>query len=42
LSYVGIITAFIYGVVINKDKIDVRKTVGAIIIIIANVLLLKM
>jgi len=41
LSYVGIITAFMYGIIINKDKVDFRKSIGAVIIIIANVILLK-
>ena len=42
LSYVGIITAFIYGIITNKDKIDFRKILGTFIIIIANVILLML
>lgn len=36
LSYFGIITAFIYGIIINNDKINFRKILGALLIIIAN------
>jgi len=39
LSYFGIITAFIYGIIINNDKISFRKILGALIIIIANIAL---
>ena len=40
LSYFGIITAFIYGIVINNDKLNLRKTFGALFIILANILML--
>jgi drug/metabolite transporter (DMT)-like permease len=40
LSYFGIITAFIYGIVINDDKLNLRKTLGALFIILANILML--
>jgi drug/metabolite transporter (DMT)-like permease len=40
LSYFGIITAFIYGIIINNDKINVRKTLGALFIILANIMML--
>jgi len=40
LSYFGIITAFIYGIVINNDKLNLRKILGALFIILANVLML--
>ena len=39
LSYFGIITAFIYGMIINNDKINFRKILGALLIIIANIAL---
>lgn len=42
LSYVGIITAFIYGIITNKDEIDFKKILGTFIIIIANVILLML
>ena len=40
LSYFGIITAFIYGIIINNDKMNLRKTFGALFIILANILML--
>jgi drug/metabolite transporter (DMT)-like permease len=40
LSYFGIITAFIYGIVINNDKLNLRKIFGALFIILANVMML--
>jgi drug/metabolite transporter (DMT)-like permease len=40
LSYFGIITAFIYGIVINNDKLNIRKIFGALFIILANVMML--
>ena len=40
LSYFGIITAFIYGIVINNDKMTIRKTLGALFIILANIIML--
>ena len=40
LSYFGIITAFIYGIIINNDKLNLRKIFGALFIIIANVMML--
>jgi len=40
LSYFGIITAFIYGIIINNDKINIRKTLGALFIILANIMML--
>ena len=40
LSYFGIITAFIYGIVINNDKMTIRKTLGALLIILANIIML--
>jgi drug/metabolite transporter (DMT)-like permease len=40
LSYFGIITAFIYGIVINNDKLNIRKILGALFIILANVMML--
>jgi len=40
LSYFGIITAFIYGIVINNDKLNLRKTLGSLFIILANIIML--
>jgi drug/metabolite transporter (DMT)-like permease len=40
LSYFGIITAFIYGIIINNDKLNLRKIFGALFIILANILML--
>ena len=40
LSYFGIITAFIYGIIINNDKLNIRKIFGALFIILANILML--
>ena len=40
LSYFGIITAFIYGIIINNDKLNLRKIFGALFIILANVMML--
>jgi drug/metabolite transporter (DMT)-like permease len=40
LSYFGIITAFIYGIVINNDKMTIRKTLGALFIVLANIIML--
>jgi drug/metabolite transporter (DMT)-like permease len=40
LSYFGIITAFIYGIVINNDKLNIRKILGALFIILANIMML--
>jgi len=40
LSYFGIITAFVYGIVINNDKLNIRKTLGALFIILANIMML--
>ena len=40
LSYFGIITAFIYGIIINNDKINLRKSLGALFIVLANIMML--
>lgn len=40
LSYFGIITAFIYGIIVNNDKLNLRKIFGALFIILANILML--
>ena len=40
LSYFGIITAFIYGIIINNDKLNIRKIFGALFIILANIMML--
>lgn len=41
LSYVGILMAYIYGVIINKDSITFQKIIGSILILIPNIKLLK-
>jgi len=40
LSYFGIVMAFVYGVFINGETVDLKKAVGAILIIISNYFLL--
>jgi drug/metabolite transporter (DMT)-like permease len=40
LSYFGILTAYLYGVIINKDKITINKILGTIFIIMPNIYLL--
>ncbi len=39
LSYFGIFMAFIYGIIFNKEKITFSKIIGAVCIIISNILL---
>jgi drug/metabolite transporter (DMT)-like permease len=41
LSYIGILMAYIYGVIINKDSITMQKIIGSILILIPNIKLLK-
>lgn len=41
LSYIGILMAYIYGVIINKDKLTMQKIIGSILILIPNIKLLK-
>lgn len=40
LSYFGILTAYIYGAILNKEKITINKIVGTICILIPNIYLL--
>lgn len=40
LSYFGIVMAFVYGVFINNESINLQKIIGASLIIISNILLL--
>jgi drug/metabolite transporter (DMT)-like permease len=40
LSYFGVLMAFIYGILINKDIITVQKILGSILIILPNIYLL--
>lgn len=40
LSYFGIVMSFVYGVFINGDSIDLKKVVGAGLIIVSNLWLL--
>jgi len=37
LSYFGILMAYIYGIIINKDKITITKIIGSIFIIIPSI-----
>ena len=36
LSYFGIIMSYIYGILINKDKLTLRKVIGTLLIVIPN------
>ena len=40
LSYFGVFMAFVYGILINKDIITVKKILGSILIIFPNIYLL--
>jgi drug/metabolite transporter (DMT)-like permease len=40
LSYFGILMAYIYGVIINKDKITITKLIGSLFILIPNIYVL--
>lgn len=37
LSYFGILMAYVYGIIINKDKITVKKIIGSLFILIPNI-----
>ena len=37
LSYFGILMAYIYGVIINKDKITINKLIGSLFILVPNI-----
>jgi len=39
LSYIGIIFAYIYGILFNKEKITIKKIIGTLMVIITNVYL---
>jgi drug/metabolite transporter (DMT)-like permease len=41
LSYFGIVMAFVYGIFLNGDSIDIKKIAGAVIIIISNLILMR-
>jgi drug/metabolite transporter (DMT)-like permease len=41
LSYFGIIMAYLYGIFINKDIINLKKIIGTIMILIPNFYLIK-
>jgi drug/metabolite transporter (DMT)-like permease len=41
LSYFGIFMSFIYGIFFNKDKITIKKIIGALLIIISNFFLIQ-
>lgn len=40
LSYFGILMAYVYGVIINKDEITIKKIVGTLFILIPNIYIL--
>jgi drug/metabolite transporter (DMT)-like permease len=40
LSYFGILMAYIYGVIINKDKITIKKLIGSLFILVPNIYIL--
>jgi drug/metabolite transporter (DMT)-like permease len=40
LSYFGILMAYIYGIIINKDKITINKLIGSLFILIPNIYIL--
>ena len=41
LSYFGIIMSYVYGVVLNNDKITVQKIIGTLCIVLTNLYMLK-
>lgn len=41
LSYFGIVMAFVYGIFLNGDIIDIKKITGAVLIIISNLILMR-
>lgn len=41
LSYFGIVMAFVYGIFLNGDIIDIKKIAGAVLIIISNLILMR-
>ncbi len=41
LSYFGIFMSFIYGIFFNKDKITIKKIIGALLIIVSNFFLIQ-
>ena len=40
LSYFGIVTSYIYGILLNNDVINMRKIFGTLCIIITNIYIL--
>ena len=40
LSYFGIVMAFVYGIFLNGDSIDIKKIAGAVLIIVSNLFIL--
>lgn len=40
LSYFGILMAYIYGIIINKDKITIKKIIGSLFILVPNIYIL--
>ena len=41
LSYFGIVMSYVYGVVLNNDKITVQKIIGTLCIVLTNLYMLK-
>ena len=41
LSYIGIIMAYVYGIVLNNEKLSIYKIIGTLFIIIANYMILR-
>jgi hypothetical protein len=40
LSYFGIVMAFVYGIFLNGESIDIKKIAGAVLIIVSNLVLM--
>ncbi len=41
LSYIGIIMAYVYGIVLNNEKLSIYKIIGTLFIIVANYMILR-
>ena len=41
LSYFGIVMAFVYGIFLNGDSIDIKKIAGAVLIILSNLFIMR-
>lgn len=40
LSYIGIVMAYVYGIVLNNEKLSIYKIIGTLFIIVANYMIL--